>query len=141
VYRRRLGVALDMEPASIGSRPHMMHRDQDSSATAAPVQKNDTVRIVDGNFAKAMLVAAAACLVLGVARHDELSRAVIACISAIIMSGGVEKAVARRPRVHDAASADKLLVSGYHFPFPGLGYIERADSGYRLIRAAWNPVI
>jgi len=24
---------------------------------------------------------------------------------------------------------------------PGLGYIEKAGSGYRLIPAAWNPVI
>jgi len=31
--RRRLGVALNMEPASTGSRPHMMHHDQDSSVT------------------------------------------------------------------------------------------------------------
>ena len=52
-----------------------------------------------------------------------------------------EKAVATRRRVYDMASADKLLVSGYHFPFPGLGYIEKAGSGYRLIPAAWNPVI
>ena len=52
-----------------------------------------------------------------------------------------EKAVATRRRVYDMASADKLLVSGYHFPFPGLGYIEKSGSGYRLIPAAWNPVI
>src|SRR5215468_7604581 len=52
-----------------------------------------------------------------------------------------EKAVATRRRVYDMASADKLLVSGYHFPFPGLGYIEKAGSGYRLIPAAWHPVI
>ena len=52
-----------------------------------------------------------------------------------------EKTVATRRRVYDMASADKLLVSGYHFPFPGLGYIEKAGSGYRLIPAAWNPVI
>src|SRR5262249_22640001 len=39
-----------------------------------------------------------------------------------------EKAVATRRRVYDMASADKLLVSGYHFPFPGLGYIEKAGS-------------
>jgi glyoxylase-like metal-dependent hydrolase (beta-lactamase superfamily II) len=52
-----------------------------------------------------------------------------------------EKAVATRRRVYDMASADKLLVSGYHFPFPGLGYIEKAGSAYRLIPAAWNPVI
>ena len=52
-----------------------------------------------------------------------------------------EKAVATRRRVYDMASTDKLLVSGYHFPFPGLGYIEKAGSGYRLIPVAWNPVI
>jgi hypothetical protein len=52
-----------------------------------------------------------------------------------------EKAVATRRRIYDMASADKLLVSGYHFPFPGLGYIEKAGSGYRLIPAAWSPVI
>ena len=52
-----------------------------------------------------------------------------------------EKAVATRRRVYDMASADRLLVSGYHFPFRGLGYIEKAGSGYRLIPAAWNPVI
>ena len=51
------------------------------------------------------------------------------------------QAVATRRRVYDMASADKLLISGYHFPFPGLGYIEKAGSGYRLIPAAWNPVI
>jgi glyoxylase-like metal-dependent hydrolase (beta-lactamase superfamily II) len=52
-----------------------------------------------------------------------------------------EKAVATRRRIYDMASADKLLISGYHFPFPGLGYIEKAGSGYRLIPAAWSPVI
>jgi hypothetical protein len=49
--------------------------------------------------------------------------------------------VATRRRVYDMAATDKLLVSGYHFPFPGLGYIEKAGGGYRLIPAAWNPVI
>ena len=44
-------------------------------------------------------------------------------------------------RIYDMASADKLLISGYHFPFPGLGYIEKAGSGYRLIPASWSPVI
>ena len=39
------------------------------------------------------------------------------------------------------ASTDQLLVSGYHFPFPGLGYMKKAGSGYRLVPAAWNPVI
>jgi glyoxylase-like metal-dependent hydrolase (beta-lactamase superfamily II) len=52
-----------------------------------------------------------------------------------------EKAVVTRRRVYDMASADKLLVSGYHFPFPGLGYIEKAGTGYQLIPTAWNPVL
>jgi glyoxylase-like metal-dependent hydrolase (beta-lactamase superfamily II) len=52
-----------------------------------------------------------------------------------------EKAVVMRRRVYDMASTDKLLVSGYHFPFPGLGYIEKAGSGYQLIPTAWNPVL
>jgi len=52
-----------------------------------------------------------------------------------------EKAVVTRRRVYDMASADKLLVAGYHFPFPGLGYIEKGGSGYQLIPAAWNPVL
>jgi len=52
-----------------------------------------------------------------------------------------EKAVATRRRIYDMASADKILVSGYHFPFPGLGYIEKAGTGYRLVPAAWNPVL
>jgi glyoxylase-like metal-dependent hydrolase (beta-lactamase superfamily II) len=52
-----------------------------------------------------------------------------------------EKAAQTRRRIYDMASADKLLVSGYHFPFPGLGYIEKAGTGYRLVPAAWNPVI
>ena len=52
-----------------------------------------------------------------------------------------EKAVVTRRRVYDMASAEKILVSGYHFPFPGLGYIEKAGNGYRLVPAAWDPVL
>jgi len=33
-------------------------------------------------------------------------------------------------------------LAGYHFPFPGLGYIEKAGSGYQLCQAAyWSPVL
>ena len=52
-----------------------------------------------------------------------------------------EKAAQTRRRIYDMAAAEKILVSGYHFPFPGLGYIEKAGTGYRLVPAAWNPVI
>jgi glyoxylase-like metal-dependent hydrolase (beta-lactamase superfamily II) len=52
-----------------------------------------------------------------------------------------EKAAQTRRRIYDMAAAEKIMVSGYHFPFPGLGYIEKAGTGYRLVPAAWNPVI
>jgi glyoxylase-like metal-dependent hydrolase (beta-lactamase superfamily II) len=52
-----------------------------------------------------------------------------------------EKAAATRRRIYDMASAEKILVSGYHFPFPGLGYVEKAGTGYRFVPAAWSPVL
>src|SRR5262245_8176151 len=51
-----------------------------------------------------------------------------------------DKSVATRRRVYDMASADKLLVSGYHFPFPGIGYIEKVGAGYRFVPASRSPV-
>ena len=52
-----------------------------------------------------------------------------------------DRAVATRRRIYDMLSTDRLLVSGYHFPFPGLGHIEKVGTGYRLVPAAWNPVL
>jgi hypothetical protein len=39
------------------------------------------------------------------------------------------------------AIADKMPIQGYHFPFPGRGYVEKSGSGYRLVPAMWNPAI
>jgi len=46
-----------------------------------------------------------------------------------------------RHKVYDMAIADNMLIQGYHFPFPGRGYVEKAGSGYRLVPAAWSPTI
>jgi len=59
----------------------------------------------------------------------------------VMFDSDPEKAVQTRRRIYDMAAAERLLVSGYHFPFPGIGYIEKAGTGYRLVPAAWNPVI
>jgi len=45
-----------------------------------------------------------------------------------------EKAVATRKRILDMVTNENLLVAGFHMPFPGLGYVERAAGGYR-----WAP--
>jgi glyoxylase-like metal-dependent hydrolase (beta-lactamase superfamily II) len=44
-----------------------------------------------------------------------------------------DKAAATRQRLLDMAAADGLLVTGYHMPFPAIGYIERAATGYRWL--------
>jgi glyoxylase-like metal-dependent hydrolase (beta-lactamase superfamily II) len=46
-----------------------------------------------------------------------------------------DKAVATRKRILDLVATDRLFVSGFHMPFPGIGYVERSEGGYR-----WVPV-
>jgi glyoxylase-like metal-dependent hydrolase (beta-lactamase superfamily II) len=46
-----------------------------------------------------------------------------------------------RRKTYDMLVADKLQVQGFHYPFPGLGNVEKDGSGYRVIPAPWNPVI
>jgi glyoxylase-like metal-dependent hydrolase (beta-lactamase superfamily II) len=51
------------------------------------------------------------------------------------------KAEATRRKIYDMLSAERMLVQGFHYPFPSLGYVEKDGSGYRVIPAAWNPAI
>jgi glyoxylase-like metal-dependent hydrolase (beta-lactamase superfamily II) len=46
-----------------------------------------------------------------------------------------DAALASRRRIFDMAAADRLLVLGFHYPFPGLGRILKTDTAY-----AWVPV-
>ncbi len=46
-----------------------------------------------------------------------------------------------RRKFHDMVVAEKMLVQGFHFRFPGVGYIEKAGNGYRVVPAPWNPTI
>ncbi len=49
-----------------------------------------------------------------------------------------EAAIATRRRVFDMAAADRIPVSGYHMPFPSVGFVERQDDGYRFVRASYQ---
>jgi glyoxylase-like metal-dependent hydrolase (beta-lactamase superfamily II) len=42
-------------------------------------------------------------------------------------------ALANRKRVFDMVATDKLLFSGGHLPFPGLGHATKAGNGYRFV--------
>ncbi|MBR1149120.1 MBL fold metallo-hydrolase [Bradyrhizobium sp. JYMT SZCCT0428] len=46
-----------------------------------------------------------------------------------------------RRKTYDMVLAEKLMVQGFHYPFPGLGNVEKDGSGYRVVPAHWNPVI
>ena len=45
------------------------------------------------------------------------------------------QAEATRRRVLDRAVVERLLVQGFHFPFPSRGFIEKQGRGYRLVPA------
>jgi len=51
------------------------------------------------------------------------------------------QAVTTRRKVYDMLVADKLLVQGFHYPFPGLAHVEKAEGGYRVVPMPWNPTI
>jgi glyoxylase-like metal-dependent hydrolase (beta-lactamase superfamily II) len=52
-----------------------------------------------------------------------------------------KQAETTRRAVYDMVVAEKLMVQGFHYPFPGLGHIEKDGTNYRLIPAPWNPAI
>jgi hypothetical protein len=37
--------------------------------------------------------------------------------------------------------AEKMLVQGFHYPFPSFGHVEKACGGYRVVPVPWNPTI
>jgi glyoxylase-like metal-dependent hydrolase (beta-lactamase superfamily II) len=51
------------------------------------------------------------------------------------------KAEATRRRVYDMLVAERMLVQGFHYPFPGIAYVEKAGDGYREIPLPWSPTI
>jgi glyoxylase-like metal-dependent hydrolase (beta-lactamase superfamily II) len=52
-----------------------------------------------------------------------------------------QEAVQTRRKFYDMAAAEKAMVIGFHFNFPSMGYVEKDGANYRLIPAAWNPVL
>jgi glyoxylase-like metal-dependent hydrolase (beta-lactamase superfamily II) len=51
------------------------------------------------------------------------------------------QAVRTRRKLYDMLAAERMLMSGYHIPFPSLGYIEKAGNGYRFVPVPWSPTL
>lgn len=49
-----------------------------------------------------------------------------------------DTALASRNRIFDMAAADRLLVLGFHYPFPGLGHMLKTDTGYAWVPLGWQ---
>ena len=81
-------------------------------------------------------------IVAGAGRHHQQSVAV----SCAIPNGSLSSTSMGRWRSNaqtllDLAAADRMLVQGYHFPFPAFGHITRAGTGYDLIPSVWQPTL
>ena len=43
-----------------------------------------------------------------------------------------------RRKIYDMLSAEKMLVQGYHFPFPALANVDKEGDGYRYVPIKWS---
>jgi len=51
------------------------------------------------------------------------------------------KAEATRRKTYDMLASEKMMVQGFHYPFPAHAYIEKTATGYRETMVPWNAVI
>jgi hypothetical protein len=49
-----------------------------------------------------------------------------------------DAAVTTRKRILDMLATDKIPVTGYHMPFPAIGYIDKREGGYRWVQASYQ---
>lgn len=50
-------------------------------------------------------------------------------------------AEATRRKIYDMLVAEKMLMQGFHYPFPSLAHIEKSGSGYREVPVLWNSTL
>jgi hypothetical protein len=49
-------------------------------------------------------------------------------------------ALANRKKVFDMVTTDKLLFSGGHLPFPGVGHATRSGAGYTYVPVLYGEL-
>lgn len=50
-------------------------------------------------------------------------------------------AEATRRKVYDMLAAERMMVQGFHYPFPAVGHVEKTATGYRETLVQWSPVL
>ncbi|HWV54969.1 MBL fold metallo-hydrolase [Pseudorhodoplanes sp.] len=52
-----------------------------------------------------------------------------------------QQAEATRRKVYDMLAAEKMMVQGFHYPFPAAAYIEKTPTGYREHMVQWSSTL
>lgn len=51
-----------------------------------------------------------------------------------------DMAEAARRAIYDRVATDRIAITGYHFPFPAYGHMERTASGYHFVPVEWSAI-
>lgn len=52
-----------------------------------------------------------------------------------------QMAEATRRKVYDMLAAERMMVQGFHYPFPAVAFIEKTPTGYRENYALWSTTL
>lgn len=52
-----------------------------------------------------------------------------------------DMAAATRRRLLDRVASERMLVTGYHYPFPANGFIAKEAQGYRYVPSSWSSAV
>lgn len=58
-----------------------------------------------------------------------------------IFDMNTEQAAETKRKLLDMAAQERMILAGYHFPFPAHGHVAKDGAGYRYVPASWNPVL
>ncbi len=52
-----------------------------------------------------------------------------------------DMAEATRRKVYDMLASERMMLQGFHYPFPAVAHVEKSGNGYREVPALWSPTL
>jgi hypothetical protein len=52
-----------------------------------------------------------------------------------------QMAEATRRKVYDMLATERMMMQGFHYPFPAVAHIERSGNGFREVPVPWSPTL
>jgi len=50
-------------------------------------------------------------------------------------------ALTNRRKLFDMLAAERMPMTGYHYPFPAVGYLSKQGTGYDFHPASWQSML